>query len=108
MFFDNKAFFDFVKRCREAGINVPIIPGLKPLVTAKQLKSLPATFSISIPEEFRKEIEACGEDAAKVKNAGLEWTVNQAKELKAAGVPVIHFYTMSKTENIARIAKEIF
>lgn len=108
MFFDNDRFFDFVSRCRKAGINVPVIPGLKPLVAARQLKTLPQSFSISIPEELRREIEACGNDAAKVKEAGLQWTIHQTKKLKEAGVPVVHFYTMSKTENIARIAKEVF
>ena len=108
MFFDNSKFFDFVGRCRKTGINVPIIPGLKPLVNARQLTSLPEIFSIGIPDALRKEIEACGDDKKRAKQAGLEWTVAQAAELKAAGVPVIHFYTMSKTENIAAIAQKVF
>ncbi|MCH5219763.1 MAG: methylenetetrahydrofolate reductase [Muribaculaceae bacterium] len=108
MFFDNSKFFDFEKRCRQIGINVPIIPGLKPLVNERQLSSLPDIFSISIPDAFRHEITKCGGDKSKVKEVGLEWTITQARELKAAGVPVLHFYTMSRTENIARIAKEVF
>ena len=108
MFFDNSRYFDFVDKCRAIGITVPIIPGLKPLVSSNQLKSLPNSFSITIPEELRKAVEACGGDEAKVKSVGLEWSVNQAKELKNAKVPVLHFYTMSRTENIARIAKEVF
>lgn len=108
MFFDNSKYFDFVSRCRAAGIEVPIIPGLKPLVNARQLETLPAIFSLSIPAELRDEIEKFSHDKIAVKTIGLEWTVSQARELKAAGVPVLHFYTMSKTENIAAIAKEIF
>ena len=108
MFFDNSVYFDFVARCRTIGINVPVIPGIKPLVSSRQLKSLPAAFSISIPEELKKAVEECGDDEKKVKETGMEWTINQAKELKSAHVPVLHFYTMSKTENIARIAREIF
>lgn len=108
MFFDNQKFFDFVDKCRKIGINVPIIPGLKPLVSPRQLKSLPESFSIDIPEDLKKEIEKLGNDLPKVKDAGLEWTINQARELKKAGVPVVHFYTMSKTENIARIARAVF
>lgn len=108
MFFDNSKFFDFVARARALGINVPIIPGLKPLVNKRQLKTLPEVFSISIPRELSDEIEKYGDDKQKVKEIGLEWTVTQARELKEAGVPVLHFYTMSKTENIAAIARQIW
>ena len=108
MFFDNGRFFDYVRRCREAGITVPIIPGLKPLVSPRHLRTLPATFSTYIPDDLRRAVESCGDDAGKVREVGIEWSVMQARELKAAGVPVIHFYTMSKTENIARIAKKVF
>ena len=108
MFFDNARYFDYVRRCREAGITVPIIPGLKPLVSARHLKTLPAIFSACIPDDLRRAVEACGDDAAKVRETGIEWSTMQARELKAAGVPVIHFYTMSKTENLARIAKNVF
>ena len=108
MFFDNARFFDYVRRCREAGIEVPIIPGLKPLVSPRHLKTLPAVFSTFIPDELRRAVEQCGDDAAKVREVGIEWSTMQARELKQAGVPVIHFYTMSKTENIARIAKNVF
>ena len=108
MFFDNAKYFEFVERCRKAGIDVPIIPGLKPLVNARQLTSLPEIFSIDMPEDLRKEIEKYGADKKMVKEAGLAWTIMQTRELKAAGVPVVHFYTMSRTENIAAIAKEVF
>ena len=108
MFFDNSKYFDFVKRCRAIGIKVPIIAGLKPLVAETQLKSLPANFFITIPDELEKAIRKCSGDTDKIKETGLEWAVNQARELKMSGVPVIHFYTMSKTENIAKIAKAVF
>ena len=108
MFFDNAKYFEFVERCRKAGIDVPIIPGLKPLVNARQLTSLPEIFSIEMPEDLRREIEKYGADKKMVKEAGLAWTIMQTRELKAAGVPVVHFYTMSRTENIAAIAKEVF
>lgn len=108
MFFDNSKYFDFVDRCRQSGIEVPIIPGLKPIVNVKQLSTLPEVFSLTIPDDLSDEILKYADDRAKVRQIGLEWTVNQCRELKEAGVPVIHFYTMSKTENIARIAKEVF
>ena len=108
MFFDNEKFFAFVDRCRKAGINVPIIPGLKPLINEHQLTGLPEIFSISIPEELTKAVKACNGDKAKVKEVGLEWTINQSKELKKNGAPALHYYTMSRTENIARIAKEVW
>lgn len=108
MFFDNDKFFDFVSRCRAAGIDVPIIPGLKPIVNERQLTGLPEIFGCSIPEEFSSAIKACKGDRAKVKEVGLEWTVAQSKQLKEKGVPAIHYYTMSKTENIARIAAKVW
>lgn len=108
MFFDNEKFFSFVERCREAEITVPIIPGLKPLVNEKQLAGLPEIFSISIPERLREKIMACNGDRQKVKEAGLQWTIEQSMELKEQGVPALHYYTMSRTENIARIAAEVF
>lgn len=107
MFFDNARFFEFVDRCRRAGITVPIIPGLKPLVNRRQLGTLAEIFSITIPDDLKNAVEKCGDDAA-VKAVGLEWTVMQARELKKAGVPVIHFYTMSRTDNIAAIARQVF
>lgn len=108
MFFDNSKYFEFVEKCREAGINVPIVPGLKPLVNERQLTGLAETFSIQMPEELKSAIKDCKGDKAKIKETGLEWSVMQARELKKAGVPAIHFYTMSKTENIARIASKVW
>ena len=108
MFFDNAKFFDFERRCREAGIMVPIVAGLKPLVAKRQLSGLEKTFSIKIPDELKIEVEKCGDDTKKIREVGLEWTTMQVRGLKAAGVPIIHFYTMSKTADIARIAKKVF
>lgn len=108
MFFDNGKYYDFVERCRDAGITIPIIPGLKPLVNERQVTTLPEIFSFEMPEALRKAVEACRGDKAKVKQVGLEWSVEQARDLKAHGVPAVHYYTMSKTENIAWIASKVF
>lgn len=107
MFFDNAAYFSFVSKCREAGINVPIIPGIKPLSTRKQMYVLPKTFNIQIPFELTNAIDACKNDAD-VKKIGVEWTAAQCKELMAAGVPVLHFYTMGKSELTKSICEKIF
>lgn len=106
MFFDNKKFFEFVKSCREAGITVPIIPGLKPITGKKQIESLPRTFSIDIPVELHREFEKCvkDEDFTKV---GVEWCISQSKELMKAGVPVLHYYTMSNSAHVVNIMKEL-
>ena len=108
MFFDNSKYFDFVERCRKAGITVPIIPGIKPISTPKHLEILPRTFSVSLPEELVKAVRACGEDTQAAREVGIEWAIHQAKELKAAGVPIIHFYTMGRTDNIRKIACNVF
>ncbi|MFI3333184.1 MAG: methylenetetrahydrofolate reductase [Rikenellaceae bacterium] len=108
MFFDNSRYFEFVERCREVGITVPIIPGLKPLSTLRQLTVLPETFSITIPEELRTEVERFADNPSAVRQIGLEWTIAQSRELMAAKVPVLHYYTMSKTTNIEQIARSIF
>ena len=107
MFFDNQKYFDFVKKCREMDINVPVIPGLKPLDSRSQLKLLPSKFFIELPEALTKEIEACKSTDA-IKQAGVEWCIQQSKELKAAGVPCLHYYTMSRSEATCTIAKAIF
>lgn len=108
MFFDNSKYFDFVERCRKAGITVPIIPGIKPISTPKHLEILPRTFSVSLPEELVKAVRTCGEDTQAAREVGIEWAIHQAKELKAAGVPIIHFYTMGRTDNIRKIARNVF
>ncbi|MEP7319994.1 MAG: methylenetetrahydrofolate reductase, partial [Panacibacter sp.] len=106
MFFDNQKFFDFVKACRDNGIDVPIIPGLKPITTKKQLSVLPRIFHVDIPTELSTEIIKCktDEDCEKV---GAEWLVQQSKELKAFGVPVLHYYTLGKAKVIADVVKEL-
>jgi methylenetetrahydrofolate reductase (NADPH) len=107
MFFDNKKFFDFVKKCREKGINVPIIPGLKPITTLRDIDILPKVFYIDIPEELVKELRKCktNDDAFKV---GIEWTIQQSKELISFGVPVLHYFTIGISQNIKQIAKAVF
>jgi methylenetetrahydrofolate reductase (NADPH) len=107
MFFDNKKYFDFVDRCREAGIHVPIIPGIKPITTKTQSSILPTIFYIDIPEELEDEVEKCKDNTA-VKELGIEWAVKQSKELMKRGVPTLHFYSMGKSDPIYRIAKELF
>lgn len=107
MFFDNQKYFEFVKRCREEGINCPIIPGLKPISTIKQLSLLPHRFHVDLPQDLIQAVEACSSNA-QVKEVGVEWCIAQSKELIEAGVPVLHYYTMSRSENIHKIAKAIF
>jgi methylenetetrahydrofolate reductase (NADPH) len=106
MFFDNKKYFDFVDKCRNAGIKVPIIPGLKPIDAKYQLKSIPSRFFLEIPDELTKEVEKC-KTKADVKQVGEEWCIMQSKELKAAGVPSLHYYTMSKSDGVVNIAKAV-
>jgi methylenetetrahydrofolate reductase (NADPH) len=107
MFFENSYYFNFVKECRSAGIEVPIIPGLKPISTKNQLLTLPRTFNISIPEDLEKEIEKC-EDNKQARQVGVEWGIMQSKELMSSGVPVIHYFTMGRSDNIREIAKAVF
>jgi len=107
MFFDNEKFFAFEKRCREAGIDVPIIPGIKPLSTKRQLNLLPGTFHTDLPEELVKEVLKCKDDK-EVYEAGIEWGIRQTSELIAHGVPVVHFFTMGKAENVRKIAEKTF
>ena len=108
MFFDNQVYYDFVEKCRAAGINVPIIPGLKPLSTARQVSVLPEAFSLDIPLELTQEIAKAGDDKAAVYQIGTEWCAMQCKDLIAHGAPAVHFYTMGKSDNITRILKECF
>lgn len=107
MFFDNSKFFSFVEKCREAGIKVPIVPGIKPISTSKHLEMLPRTFSIDIPEDLVKEIHRCKTNK-EVNAVGIEWAIAQSKELIAKGVPAVHYYTMGKSENIREIVKNVF
>ena len=108
MFFDNQIYYDFVDRCRAAGIDVPIIPGLKPLSTARQVSLLPESFSLDIPVELTREIEKVKNDKEAVYRIGTEWCTMQCKDLIAHGVPAVHFYTMGKSRNIVDILRECF
>ena len=108
MFFDNSKYFDFVERCRKAGITVPIIPGIKPLSTVRHLTLLPQTFGCHIPEELGREVLRHKDDPKAVREIGTEWAVAQSRELVEAGVPVLHYYPMGKADNIIKIAKAIF
>lgn len=107
MFFDNKKFFEFVKGCRDIGIDVPIIPGLKPITTKKQVNILPSIFYLEIPEELSDEVEKC-KNNEEARQVGVEWCVQQSRELMEFGVPVLHYYSMGKAEPVYRIAKELF
>jgi methylenetetrahydrofolate reductase (NADPH) len=104
MFFDNKKYFDYVSTCRNAGINIPIIPGLKPITSKKQLTIIPRTFHVDIPEELSTEILKCKTDAD-VEVVGTEWLLNQSKELKQAGVPCLHYYTLGKPHVISNVVR---
>jgi len=107
MFFDNQKFFRFVERCRAEGITVPIIPGLKPLATKRQLTVLSQIFHLEFPKELVDEANRCASDK-EVRQVGIEWGVQQCRELIDYGVPVLHFYTMGKSDNVAKIAEKIF
>lgn len=107
MFFDNEKYFEYVDACRALGIDVPIVPGLKPLTKAYQLNSIPRLFYINMPEALSKEMMKA-KDAAARTEVGIEWTIMQSKELKAKGVPCLHYYTMGDVETIKRIAEAVF
>jgi len=108
MFFDNQVYFDFVDACRKAGINVPIVPGIKPLTKAYQLKSIPRLFHVNIPQALVDAVEAVDGDKKKVRQVGTEWCTAQSKELKERGVPCLHYYTMGDAKTIRRIAEQVF
>lgn len=107
MFFDNARYFSFVERCRAAGITVPIIPGLKPLTSLTQQALLPKTFHIDLPMDLAVELRRC-QTSDDVKALGVEWAIGQARELKAAGVPSIHFYSMNAAASVEAIAKAVY
>jgi len=107
MFFDNKKYFEFVETCRAIGINVPIIPGLKPIKSMNHISFLPKFFHIDYPEALSKELLKCKSNSD-VMQVGIEWGIQQSKELKAAGAPCIHYYTMSNSESVKAIANQIF
>ena len=107
LFYDNKRYFDFVQRAKDAGINVPIIPGIKPLKRKAQLAVIPQTFKVDIPQELARQVESCKDDR-EVEQVGVQWCIRQCRELMEYGVPSIHFYAMGATESIAQVAKEIY
>jgi len=107
MFFDNQKFFEFESACRKEGINVPIIPGLKPLTTKKQLNLLPQRFYIDLPEDLTDAVLKA-KSKEDVKQVGVEWCIAQSKELMDAGIPVLHYYSMGKSKSIYDVAKALF
>lgn len=107
MFFDNVKYFEFVEKCRAAGINVPIIPGLKPITGLKQMSVLPSIFHVDLPDDLVDALDVCKDNKA-AREVGIEWAIQQSKELKAAGVPCLHYYTMSKSQVTKRIAEALF
>lgn len=107
MFFDNKKFIDFVEKCRKAGVKVPIIPGLKPLTTKSQVNILPSIFHIDMPDDLARAALKCKSNE-EVREVGVEWGIQQSKELMEYGVPVLHYYSMGKSSSVYRIAKELF
>ncbi len=106
MFFDNQKYFDFVKRCREADINIPVIPGLKPITSKKQLSVIPRTFHVDIPDDLANEVLQAKTDVD-VEKIGEEWLLQQSRELKEAGVPVLHYYTLGKPKVIYNVVKQL-
>ena len=107
MFFDNDRFYRFVEKCRAVGIDVPIIPGIKPISLLSHISKLPETFSITLPDSLKIELAKCKTNE-QVYQTGIEWASNQCKELLAYGVPAIHFYTMGKAENVINVLRNVF
>lgn len=107
MFFDNQKYFEFVRKCREAGITIPIVPGIKPIYTKRQLSILPKIFRTEIPEALEKELRKCATDDD-AREVGIEWCTMQSKELIENNVPGIHYYALGATESIYRVAKEVY
>lgn len=107
LFYDNQKYFDFVKKCREVGINVPIIPGLKPITNLRHITFLPKFFHIDLPDALSNELMKCKTNE-EVRQIGIEWGIQQSKELQMAGVPCIHYYTMSDSSEVKEIASELF
>ncbi|WP_299009745.1 methylenetetrahydrofolate reductase [NAD(P)H] [uncultured Tenacibaculum sp.] len=107
MFFDNQKYFEFVKKCREEEIMVPIIPGLKPISTKKQLNLIPHRFKVDLPDTLVKEVVNCKSNA-EVRQVGVEWCIAQSKELQQKGVPILHYYSMGRSTNIQKIAEGVF
>jgi methylenetetrahydrofolate reductase (NADPH) len=107
LFYDNQVYFEFVEKCRAAGIEVPIIPGLKPLTSSKQLNVVPHFFHVNLPEALVDAVEACKTEE-QVKRVGIDWCIQQSEALIDAGVPVLHYYTMGKAQSVAEVAQHVF
>ena len=107
MFFDNQKYYDFVDRCREAGITVPIIPGIKPITSVNQLTILPKVFHVDLPSELAKELMNCKDDAM-AKVLGVEWCTAQVHDLLDHGIPSVHFYSLNATQSVKQVASKIF
>lgn len=107
MFFDNQKYIDFVNLCRNEGITVPIVPGIKPIRLRRELELLPQVFSIDIPDELATQIVNAKDNKA-VRQIGIEWTTQQSKDLIKYGVPAVHYYTIGKSDNLKEIAKSVF
>lgn len=107
MFFDNQKYFEFVEAARAIGIEVPIIPGIKPITIKRHLQLLPQVFKLDLPEDLIDAVDACKSNA-EVRQVGVEWAIHQSKELQQAKVPLIHYYSMGKSDNIKAIAAEVF
>lgn len=107
LFYDNRKYFDFVERARQAGVTIPIIPGIKPFKKLSQLSMIPKTFKVDLPEELTQEVLKCNTDA-EAQQVGIEWCVQQCKELIAHGVPSLHFYSVGATDSIKEVAKQIY
>ena len=107
MFFDTQKYIDFVTKCREMDINIPIVPGLKPIISLRQLTILPQVFHIDLPSELTNELEKA-KNNEQAKEIGIEWAIKQSKELIAFGVPSLHYYSMGKSESVYKVASEVF
>ncbi|AFR34669.1 methylenetetrahydrofolate reductase [NAD(P)H] [Riemerella anatipestifer] len=107
MFFDNQKYFDFVDRCRSEGIEVPIIPGLKPIATKSQLSLIPHRFKVDLPDDLVTAITKANNNT-EAKEIGVEWCIEQSKDLMKNGVPILHYYSMGKSESVRKIAEAIF
>jgi methylenetetrahydrofolate reductase (NADPH) len=108
MFFDNQKYIDFVAAARSIGIDIPIIPGIKPIAVERHLQILPKVFSLDLPLALEKSVLACKGNRLDIRQVGIEWAIQQSKELIAFGVPTVHYYSMGKSDNIVKIAKEVF
>lgn len=107
MFFDNQAYFDFLEKAREIGITVPIIPGIKPISVKRHLQLLPHVFNLDLPQDLIDAVESAPDNKA-VRQIGIEWAIQQSRELKAADASVLHYYSMGKSDNIEAVVKAVF